>query len=223
MFYEPGKTDHGLPHDPFKSCVVPRPIGWISTRSKDGVDNLAPYSQFTNLSFDPPMVMFSANQTSTGRRKDSVVNAEETGVFGWNMATHALREAVNASAEEVPPGIDEFARAGLEKLEATRIPVPLVAASPVRFECRLLQTTRLPGNGVMGSVDVVMAEVVGVHIDEAALTEDGKVDVLKLRPIARMGYFDYTSVTEVFQMIIPGDDRLLVGLEGAARAHSGTP
>src|SRR5262245_12122174 len=98
MFYEPGVTPHGLPYDPFKSCVVPRPIGWISTRSQTGKDNLAPYSQFTNVSFDPAMVMFSANQTTDGRRKDSVVNAEETGVFVWNMATWDLRNAVNISA-----------------------------------------------------------------------------------------------------------------------------
>lgn len=221
MFYEPGKTDHGLPHDPFKSCVIPRPIGWISTRSRDGRDNLAPYSQFTNLSFDPPMVMFSANQNSAGLRKDSVVNAEETGVFGWSMATYALREAVNASAEELPFGEDEFQRAGLAKLEAAKIPVALVAASPVRFEFRVIQTVRLPGRGVMGTVDVVMAEVVGVHIDAEALTADGRIDVLKLRPIARMGYYDYTSVDSVFQMVIPGDGKLLVGLEGSARAHSG--
>ncbi len=91
MFYEPGKTDHGLPCDPFKSCVIPRPIGWISTLSHDGVANLAPYSQFQNMTFDPPIVMYAANQTTRGRRKDSVVNAEETGEFVWNMATYALR------------------------------------------------------------------------------------------------------------------------------------
>ena len=95
MYYEPGKTKHGLPHDPFKSCVIPRPIGWISTLSKDGVANLAPYSQFQNLTFDAPYVMFSANQKTNGVRKDSTVNAEATGEFVWNMATYDLREAVN--------------------------------------------------------------------------------------------------------------------------------
>ncbi|KAK0280843.1 hypothetical protein LTR35_007870 [Friedmanniomyces endolithicus] len=87
VFYEPGKTSHGLPRDPFKSCVTPRPIGWISTRSKDGIDNLAPYSQFNNLTFDPPYVMFSANWDLNANRKDSTVNAEATGEFCWNVAT----------------------------------------------------------------------------------------------------------------------------------------
>lgn len=215
MFYEPGVTGHGLPYDPFKSCVVPRPIGWISTRSRQGVDNLAPYSQFTNVSFDPPMVMFSSNQTTDGRRKDSVVNAEATGVFVWNMATWDLREAVNISAEELPHGFDEFERAGLGKVEAQRVAAARVSGSPVAFECRYLQTLRLPGNGTMGTVDVVFGQVIGVHIDDAALT-DGKIDIVRLKPIARMGYYDYTCVDNRFEMIIPNSDKLLVGLEGAS-------
>lgn len=216
MYYEPGTTAHGLPHDPFKSCVVPRPIGWISTRSADGADNLAPYSQFTNVSFDPPMVMFSSNQTTDARRKDTVVNAEQTGSFVWNMATWNLREAVNVTAEELPHGIDEFERAGLTKAEARQIDAPMVADSPVRFECEYLQTLRLPGGGKMGTVDVVFGRVIGVHIADEAITADGKVDILGVRPIARMGYFDYTSVESAFEMVIPGDTRLLAGLEGSS-------
>jgi flavin reductase (DIM6/NTAB) family NADH-FMN oxidoreductase RutF len=220
MFYEPGLTPHGLPHDPFKSCVVPRPIGWISTRSRDGSDNLAPYSQFTNVSFDPATVMFSANQSTEGRRKDSVVNAEETGVFVWNMAVWDLRDAVNISAEELPHGVDEFERAGLLKIEAERIAVARVAQSPISFECRYLQTVRLPGNGTMGTVDVVFGQVIGVHIADDALDADGRIDVVRLKPIARMGYFDYTCVDNRFEMVIPNSDRLLIGLEGAAARNS---
>jgi flavin reductase (DIM6/NTAB) family NADH-FMN oxidoreductase RutF len=108
MFYDPDKNDHGLPHNPFKSCVVPRPIGWISTVSLDGVHNLAPYSQFQNLTFDPPYVMFAANQNSTGKRKDTATNTEQTGEFVYNMATYDLREAVNRSAAPVAPDVDEF-------------------------------------------------------------------------------------------------------------------
>jgi flavin reductase (DIM6/NTAB) family NADH-FMN oxidoreductase RutF len=214
MQYEPGVSRHGLPYDPFKSCVVPRPIGWISTRSRDGRDNLAPFSQFNNVSFDPPMVMFAANQSTTGARKDTVVNAESTGQFVWNMATWDLREAVNITAEELPHGVDEFQRANLVKVPSLRVKPPRVAASPVHFECEYLQTVRLPGNDPMGTVDVVFGRVCVIHIDDAALTSDGKVDVLKLRPIARMGYYDYTSVESCFEMIIPGNKKVLVGLEG---------
>jgi flavin reductase (DIM6/NTAB) family NADH-FMN oxidoreductase RutF len=216
MYYEPGKTPHGLPHDPFKSCVVPRPIGWISTVDAQGRHNLAPYSQFQNVTFDPPIVMFSANQTTQGERKDSVRNAEQMGQFVWNMATYALREAVNISAEELPPGVDEFERASLQRLPSRLVKPMRVAGSPIQFECEYLNTLRFPGTPPMGTVDVVFGRVVAIHIDDDAIDACGRVDVLKLRPIARMGYFDYTVVDNQFQMVIPGNSRaLLAGLEGS--------
>ncbi len=217
MFYEPGRTRHGLPHDPFKSCVIPRPIDWISTVDRAGRHNLAPFSQFQNVSFDPPIVMFSANQNSAGERKDSVRNAEDSGEFVWNMATWAQRGAVNISAEELPHGVDEFERAGLAKLPSLRVKPPRVAGSPIQFECVYLNTLRFPGGSAMGTADVVFGRVVGVHIDDAALTPEGLVDVLKIQPIARMGYYDYTTVDNVFRMVIPGNNpALLAGLEGSA-------
>lgn len=216
MYYEPGKTPHGLPHDPFKSCVIPRPIGWISTVDAQGRDNLAPYSQFQNVTFDPPIVMFSANQSTQGERKDSVRNAEQMGQFVWNMATYALREAVNISAEELPPGVDEFERAGLEKLESRLVKPRRVKGSPIQFECEYLNTVRFPGRPPMGTVDVVFGRVVGIHIDDAYIDGNGLVDVLKIQPIARMGYYDYTVVDNKFQMVIPGSNQaLLAGLEGS--------
>jgi flavin reductase (DIM6/NTAB) family NADH-FMN oxidoreductase RutF len=216
MYYEPGRTDHGLPYDPFKSCVVPRPIGWISTLSPQGKHNLAPYSQFQNVTFDPPIVMFSANQTSEGERKDSVRNAERTGDFVWNMATYALREAVNISAEEVPYGVDEFERAGLAKLPSRLVKPARVAGSPIQFECTYMHSLRLPGNGLMGSVDVVFGKVVAIHIEDSAINDKGMIDVLKLQPLARMGYYDYTFVNERFEMVIPGNNKkVLAGLEGS--------
>lgn len=216
MYYEPGITPHGLPHDPFKSCVIPRPIGWISTVDAQGRHNLAPYSQFQNVTFDPPIVMFSANQTTAGERKDSVRNAETTGQFVWNMATYELREAVNISAEELPFGVDEFERAGLEKLPSRRVKPMRVKGSPIQFECEYLNTVRFPGNPPMGTVDVIFGRVVAIHIDDAFITPDGLVDVLKIQPLARMGYFDYTFVDKKFQMVIPGNSKaLLAGLEGS--------
>lgn len=215
MFYEPDKNDHGLPHNPFKSCVIPRPIGWMSTLAPDGTANLAPFSQFQNITFDPPYVLIAANQKTAGGRKDTVVNAEATGEFVWNMATWAQREAVNISAMEVAPDVDEFEIAGLEKLESHIVKPPRVKGSPVQFECRYHQTVRLPGNGVMGTADIVIGRVVGIHIDDAFITADGLVDVLKAKPIARLGYYDYCAIDSTFEMVIPGDnDAMLQGLEG---------
>ncbi|GAB1320991.1 hypothetical protein MFIFM68171_11201 [Madurella fahalii] len=251
MLYLPGKTPHNLPFDPFKACVVPRPIGWISTTSSPESDedggnsgnsdnssgggnkrqpthNLAPFSQFCPLNFDPPLLLFSANQTPGGRQKDTVRNAEATGKFGFSLATYALREQVNATAEPVAPGVDEFARAGLAKAFSTRLPgdganpVPLVAASPVRFECVYHATLRIPGRPAapMAAVDVVVGRVVAVHIADWALDERGRVDLARIKPIARCGYYEYAVVGgegTIFEMVIPGDDEAtLAGLEGSS-------
>ncbi len=218
MHYDPERNDHGLPFSPFKACVVPRPIGWISTLSRDGIPNLAPYSQFQNLTFDPPYVMFAANQTTGGRRKDSVVNAEETGEFVYNLVTYELRDAMNRSAAEVPPEVDEFELAGVTRAPSLRVKPSRVAESPVQFECRYHQTLRLPGHGPMGTVDVIIGRVVLVHIRDEAIGPDGRLDLLKLRPLARLGYYDYTTVDSAFELVIPGDNQaLLTGLEGARR------
>jgi flavin reductase (DIM6/NTAB) family NADH-FMN oxidoreductase RutF len=161
--------------------------------------------------------MFSANQTHFNTRKDTVVNAEETGKFVWNLATWDLREAVNISAEFLDADVDEFERTGLEKAWSQIVDgVPMVAASPVKFECEYHSTLRLPGNPPMGTADVIIGKVVGVHIADSALT-DGKLDVRKTQPIARCGYYEYAVVRETFEMVIPGqNEALLAGLEGSA-------
>ena len=215
MYYEPGRIPHGLPFNPFKACIVPRPIGWISTTSVDGRDNLAPYSQFQMVSYDPPTLMFSANLNARGETKDTFRNVVATGEFVWNMATWELRDAVNASSEELPAGADEFAHAGLTKAPSRLVRAPRVAASPIQFECRLLTTLHLPGNTPVGTVDVVFGTVVAVHIADEVLRADGRIDIERIRPLARMGYHDYTSVEQVFTMSPRGSPARFAGLEGS--------
>jgi flavin reductase (DIM6/NTAB) family NADH-FMN oxidoreductase RutF len=161
--------------------------------------------------------MFAANQDIDGQRKNTTHNVEQTGEFVWNMATWDLREAVNTSAAQTDAEVDEFVAANLEKQAASTVNVAMVKASPIKFECRYYSTLRLPGNPPMGSVDVVIGKVVGVHIDESVLT-DGKVDLGKAQPIARCGYHEYVVVKSdaLFEMVIPGDPRILIGLEGNA-------
>jgi len=215
MYYDPDLNNHGLPHNPYKSCVIPRPIGWISTISPEGIHNLAPFSQFQSLNFDPPYVLFSANQNTKGQKKDTILNVERTGEFGYSMATWELREKVNISAMEIPPEVDEFELAGLSKQPSVKIKPCLVKESPIKFECVLYQIIRIPGRGLMGTIDVVIGRVVMVHIDDSVIGKDGKIDVLKIRPIARLGYYDYTTVDSLFEMIIPGEnERLIRGMEG---------
>ena len=218
MKYSPATEKNPLPYSPFKSLTVPRPIGWLSSVSPDGVQNLAPYSQWQNLTFDPPMVMFAANQYPDGRRKDTVLNAEQTGWFVWNMATYDLREAVNISAMAVEPEVSEFERAGLTPGVADLSDTPLVAESPAHFECRYHSTHRLKGASNVGTIDVVYATVERIHVKDEVITPEGKLDIPAIAPLARMGYYDYTVVRETFEMRIPGATGAAAdGLEGAAR------
>lgn len=216
MKYSPKNgQSHGLTYDPFKSSTIPRPIGWLSTTSKDGVDNLAPYSQYQNLTWDPPMVMFAANQSVLGGRKDTVRNAEETGWFVWNMATWDLREAVNVSSKASEEKIDEFESAGVSKESCIEAPAPRVAESPIQFECEYVQTIRIPTGNDVSTVDLVIGRVAHVHIKDEMILPSGKLDVLKMKPIARLGYYDYTVINEIFEMKAPAASKEeLAGLEG---------
>jgi flavin reductase (DIM6/NTAB) family NADH-FMN oxidoreductase RutF len=201
MFYKP-EDGHGLPHNPFNALVTPRPIGWISTRDAAGRDNLAPYSFFNAVAYVPPQVMFASTSAKEDRgdTKDSVANIRETGVFCCNIVPFALKDAMNVTTEHFAAGIDEFERAGLEKAACETIDCARVAAAPAQLECRLTEIVRLPGAANWA----VFGEVTGIHISDAILT-DGMVDIAKYHPLARMGYRDYTHVTEVFTLARPDD------------------
>ncbi|HEY9536547.1 MAG TPA: flavin reductase family protein [Kiloniellaceae bacterium] len=206
MFYDTRTGDHGLPHDPFKACVVPRPIGWITSMNEAGSVNLAPYSFFNGVAGDPPCVMFAPG----GRKadgppdgsKDSLANVERTGEFVCNVVTWDLREAMNVTSAPAPAGVDEAAVAGLEMVPSRLVRPPRAKASPVHLECRYLQTVDLP-SAVPGTRNaVVFGQVIGIHIDESVLT-NGKVDIAKLKPVSRLGYMDYCVVEDVFAMARP--------------------
>ncbi|MEM6619645.1 MAG: flavin reductase family protein [Pseudomonadota bacterium] len=200
MFYRPGIDDPGLPHNPFKAIVAPRPIGWISTQDEEGHANLAPYSFFNGVGDAPPMVMYSTTGGKIGRdeAKDSLTNIRATGEFCVSIVSRALRDAMNASSGHYAPGEDEFALAGLTKGAAQVVAPPFVAEAPVAMECRFHQEVALPGEAY-----VVFGEVVGIHIREEYLRE-GILDVTLYEPLARLGYRDYTAVTELFSLNRPG-------------------
>ena len=191
MHYDTAKRDHGLPHDPFKALVVPRPIGWVSTLGKDGVANLAPYSFFNAVSDRPPMLMFSSGGT-----KDSLRNILDTGEFTFSVATWALREAMNLSSAAVAPSVDEFELAGLTKAPSRFVKPARVAESPAAFECRLWQLLPLPAvqPGSSSAYTMVIGSVVGIYIVDAFI-QDGIVRSGEMRPLARLGYMDYSVLT----------------------------
>ena len=167
------------------ASVLPRPIAWVSTTSADGVDNLAPHSFFTVACQDPPVLQF----TSVGR-KDSLNNAEATRELVFNLAPEPLFEEINATATDFPGDVDEFAEVGLEREPSLRVRPPRVAGSPVALECVLQGTVSF------GASTVVFGRVVHAAIDEAVL-DDGHPEVERLRPLARLGRDEWSTIGEI--------------------------
>lgn len=193
MFYEPS-AGHGLPHDPFKAIVAPRPIGWISSVSRSGEVNLAPYSFFNAIASHPPLVLFSSEGP-----KDSVSFIRETGEFVANLVSRDLFEPMNMTSADAPRGTSEFEIAGLTPVPSRLVAPPRVGEAHAALECRVTEIhapKRLDGEPA-GNL-LVIGEVVGVHIDEAMLN-DGLFDITRAQSVARLGYFEYTAVTEVFR------------------------
>lgn len=215
MYYDPRTEPHGLAHSPVTTLVLPRPIGWITTLTRAGTVNLAPYSFFNLVSGTPPFVMFSS-----GPRKDSQTNAEETGEFVYNMATWDLREVMNASSAEFDSGESEPGKLGLEMLPSRQVKPPRVKRAPIHLECKYFKTIELFGStGQKARSSVVIGEVVGVHVDDSLIT-DGMINITKARPIARLGYMDYCVVDEVFEMLRPESPEAAIAATGKASVTS---
>ena len=198
MYFDPRTEKHGLAHSPFTALVVPRPIGWISTIGPGGIVNLAPYSFFNLVSSTPPVVMFSSAD-----RKDSQRNVEEAGEFVCSIATFELKDVMNASSAAFGPGVSEPERVGLEMTASRQVKPPRVAQSPIALECKYMKTVELIGaDGRRNRSSVVFGEVIGIYIDDRVIV-DGMLDITRIRPIARLGYFDYAVVEEIFVMPRP--------------------
>jgi len=192
----------GLPWDPFKALVAPRPIGWITTLTADGVVNLAPYSHFNAVGDKPNIVCFS----SSGR-KHSQTNAETTGEFVCNLATWDTREQMNLTSARVDESEAELAK--LEMAPSMLVKPPRVAAAPAALECVYLDTYAVVSkSGVPHVANVVFGEVVGVYVDDRFVTAEGRVDTAAMRPVARMGYDEFAVVESAFRMARPDHDIL---------------
>lgn len=183
--FDPAETDPVAFYRLLNSVIVPRPIAWVSTRSAEGVDNLAPHSFFTVACVQPPVVQF----TSVGR-KDSLVNVEATGEFVVSFTPESLFEQVNATGTDFPHGLSEFDAVGIEREASLRVAPPRVAASPVALEC-VLHTTLSFGNST-----VVFGRVVHAAVGEDVL-EHGRPEVRRLKPLSRMGANEWGTHGEI--------------------------
>jgi len=203
MFYEP-KKGHPFKADPFNALVFPRPIGWISTLSKKGIANLAPYSFFNAVAYLPPQVMFAATAYhSQGGLKDSIANILATKEFVVNLATKKLIQQVVQSSIDAPNNIDEFKLMKLKKRKSRMVKPPSVADSPVSLECRLLKKIDLKTTSKNKNQNkMIIGEVVGIHIDDKFI-KNNKINSLAMRAISRMGYTEYSEVDSRFLMERP--------------------
>lgn len=198
MFYDTVNYAHGLPHDPLKAIIAPRPIGWISAVSASGQVNLSPYSFFNAFSTRPPIVGFSSEGF-----KDAVAFISETKEFVCNLATWDLRDAMNSTSATLPRGQSEFEHAGLEQEPSSLVKPPRVKGVAAALECRLTDIQQLKtSTGEQLERYLVLGHVVGVYIDERFI-KDGLFDITAAKPIARCGYHDYAVVNEVFSIIRP--------------------
>jgi len=211
MYFNPkdGMKPDPFTHTVYNALVVPRPIGWISSMSAEGIINLAPFSFFNSLTPDPPCVMYCPNSFKPGTEelKDSLMNVEETGEFVYNMCTYDLREQMIITADHSPKTVDEMPEAGLEAAPCEQVSPPRVKASPIALECKYIQTVDLPRPKDGSRSSMVIGQVVGIHVaDEIVM--DGIIDLSKVSPLARLGYLDYAKIEEsnIFTMRPPAGD-----------------
>jgi flavin reductase (DIM6/NTAB) family NADH-FMN oxidoreductase RutF len=181
--------------------VTPRPIAWVTTLDAQGRVNLAPFSFFNAFGANPPVVVFSPTLRRDGSRKDTLLNLEVLPEFVLNAAVENLAEPMNATSKELPPDQSEVDYAGLTLQPSTKVRPPRVAESPVHLECKVRQIMYV-GSGPIAA-NLVIGEVLLMHIDDSVLDESGRVDPRKLRTIARLGGSYYCRSTDLFEMERP--------------------
>ena len=201
MFYEV-KNGHGLKLNPFKGCIVPRPIAWISSISEEGITNLAPYSYFNAVAEKPPIVMFASGGAKEGADKDSLRNIESVGEFVVNIVSLDQKDEMLKTSSILAYNESEIEHFKIETLPSRLVKPPRVANSPINLECRYLSSVQLPKTSDEVSNKVVFGEVVAVHIEERVMT-DGRVDIRKLQPLCRLGYKEYAAILDAFELDRP--------------------
>ena len=181
--------------------VTPRPIAWVTTLSPAGVVNLAPFSFFNAFGANPPVVVFSPTLTRHGTKKDTLRNIEANGEFVIHSSVASLAEAVNLTSRELPPDESEVELAGLHTTPSVKVKPPRVTEAPTAFECRVMQIIPV-GNGAI-SANLVIGEVVMIHIADEVLDPAGRVDPRKLQTVARLGGDFWCRTTDLFEQTRP--------------------
>jgi flavin reductase (DIM6/NTAB) family NADH-FMN oxidoreductase RutF len=202
MFYDTKLNNHNLKYNPFKACVVPRPIGWISSKSVNGIVNLAPYSYFNAVADIPPVIMFASGFNPDGTKKDSIKNIEETGEFVVNIASFDQKDQVSLSSSALPYEVSEAEVFNIEMENSNFVAPPRVKASKISLECKYIKTVPIMVEERLASSELVLGHVIGVYIDDEIIV-DGKIDMNKLKPISRLGYDEYALIEKIFKISRP--------------------
>ena len=198
MQFNPETIDSTLTYKLLSGTIVPRPIGWISTVSPNGVNNLAPYSFFNAVSGNPPHVLFCSGKRSGGH-KDSAGNALATGEFVVNLVSESTAEAMNITATELPADVNEFAYAGLTALPSVVVAAPRVGESLVNFECKVVHSYEIEGDGSV----IVVGRVVMMHIADEILDDRHRIDYGIYKPVGRLAGSSYCRVNDLFDLERP--------------------
>ncbi|TGD59681.1 flavin reductase family protein [Flavobacterium humi] len=198
MEFDPQLIDQKATYKLLTGAVIPRPIGWISTVSAEGVPNLAPFSFFNAVGEDPPHVLFSTVRTNNSN-KDTLNNVLATGQFVVNMVVEAIVEQMNTTSQAVSPEVDEFALAGLTPLPSVKVKAPRVKESPIQMECELVHHYTLEDHK-HGGATIIIGRVILFHVDESVLLDDFKINMETYKPVARLAGSNYSKLGEIFSI-----------------------
>lgn len=198
MLFDPNELDYSAVYKLLTGAVIPRPIGWISSVSEDGINNLAPFSYFNAVGDDPPHVMFSAGR-GNHTNKDTLNNVLATKQFVVNMVTEALAEQMNITAQSVSSEVDEFELAGVTPIASVKVKPMRVQESPITFECELVHHYFLEDHK-HGGACIIIGRIVMMHFDDKVLLENHKINLDTYKPIARLAGSNYAKLGELFSI-----------------------
>ena len=198
MQFDPNELDYSAVYKLLTGAIIQRPIGWISSISEDGINNLAPFSYFNAVGDDPPHVMFSVGR-GNNINKDTLNNVLNTKQFVVNMVTEALAEKMNLTAQSVPSHVDEFALAHIDSIPSIKVKPLRVKESPITFECELVHHYFLEDHK-NGGACIIIGRIVMIHFDESVLMDNYKINLESYKPIARLAGSNYAKIGELFSV-----------------------
>ena len=201
MFYEVTDKNDWLTH--FKSLIVPRPIGWISSKNNEGQINLAPYSFFNAIATIPPMVVIGpGGYSKSGNNKDTLLNIKNNPEFVCNFVSWDVKDIMNESSYSFDNNESEIEKLNIDTEESTMVSIPRVKLSPAHFECTLFKIIDLPSDSKGNPNHLIIGNIIGINISDKIIKND-RIDIGELKPISRMGYDEYALINTIFSMKRP--------------------